>query len=56
LAEALKNAFDLEVELISGARGEFSVWFKEKMICQKTISGYPSVEEIIELLRKELDT
>ena len=40
--------------LKSSEEGEFSVWHKKQLICKKTLSGYPSPEEVISLLKEAL--
>ena len=55
MADALKKEFDLDaVTLISGARGEFSVWYGETMLAKKSFRGFPTVEDVSHALRSAL--
>ena len=55
MADALKQEFGLrEVELISGRRGEFSVWLGESLLAEKDFSGFPTDEDAVQALRSAL--
>jgi len=55
MADTLKNEFDLdEVDLISGRRGEFSVWIDETLLAEKDYFGFPSDEDVVRALKAVL--
>lgn len=56
MADALKNEFDAicEVALISGRRGEFTVWLGDTLIAKKDYDGFPSPEAVIAAMRAAL--
>ena len=55
MADALKQEFDLDaVTLVSGARGEFSVWLGETMLVKKSFRGFPTSEDTAQALRAAL--
>lgn len=55
MAAALKTEFELdEVTLVSGSRGEFSVWLGETLLTKKDYSGFPTAEDAITALRSAL--
>jgi hypothetical protein len=55
VADALKREFDLDdVELISGRRGEFTVWLGEKLLVKKDYDGFPSPEQAVAAMRAAL--
>jgi hypothetical protein len=53
VADAIKAAFEdiNEVELISGRRGEFTVWLGKKLLAKKSMRGFPTPEQVITALR-----
>ena len=55
LAENIKKELGTDVKLESGDRGEFSVWYKKQLVCQKTIDGYPPPEDVVVLLKEILE-
>ena len=55
MADALKAEFGFEhVELISGKRGEFTVWLDEQCIARKSFSGFPSEAEALKSMKEAL--
>ena len=55
MADALKSKFNLDsVELISGGRGEFTVWLDEQVIAKKDYNGFPTNEDAVEDMTKAL--
>ena len=53
MADALKKEFNLtDVELISGGRGEFTVWLGEELLVKKSFSGFPTPEDAIAAMKK----
>lgn len=56
MADALKNEFDAldDVELISGKRGEFTVWLGERLLAKKDYDGFPTPEAVIAAMREAL--
>jgi hypothetical protein len=47
---------DLRVlaEIVEGKRGEFTVWVSERKVAEKTQSGFPSDDEIVEAVKAAL--
>ena len=55
MADILKNEFDLdEVALISGRRGEFTIWLDETLLAEKDYFGFPSEEDVVRALKAVL--
>lgn len=42
MAAAIKQKTGLDVQLVEGARGEFTVWVGEKIVARKDANGFPS--------------
>jgi hypothetical protein len=41
-------------EVVEGARGEFTVWVGDKQVAQKTADGFPSEQEALIAVQREL--
>lgn len=56
MADALKNEFDTinDVALISGKRGEFTVWLGDTLLARKDYNGFPAPEDVVAAMRKAL--
>lgn len=55
MADLIKNALCLDsVELVSGHRGEFSVWVGERCVARKSADGYPVENDVLEAVREAL--
>lgn len=55
MADLLKNSLCLDhVELVSGHRGEFSVWVGETCVARKNADGYPAENDVVEAVREAL--
>ena len=44
---------DLPIEIISGEKGEFTVWFNDEIIAQKKLT-FPSFPAIVEEIKRRL--
>jgi hypothetical protein len=53
VADAIKAAFEdiNEVELISGRRGEFTVWLGKTLLASKSMRGFPTPEQVVTTLQ-----
>lgn len=55
MAAAIKEALDVdEVELISGDRGEFSIWVGADCVARKSAQGYPDQASILAAVSRAL--
>ena len=54
MAVLIKGDIGIDVELIEGARGEFTVWVGEKRVAQKDANGFPSEDEALAAVRQAL--
>ena len=55
MAALIKEKLNLETDLESGARGEFTVWVDGKKIAEKSRSGFPAEPAIIDLIKKAVE-
>jgi hypothetical protein len=56
VAELLKVELGInEVALVSGGRGEFSVWVAETMVAQKNGLEFPDEQQVLAAVRAALD-
>ena len=56
MAAAITEATSAEVDVVEGARGEFSVRVGERVVAQKSPRGFPSDAEIVAEVRAALET
>jgi hypothetical protein len=56
VAETLKEELGLEAELISGARGEFTVRVGGEVVIGKTADEFPSPSDCVNAVREHLNT
>jgi predicted Rdx family selenoprotein len=54
VADLLKKELDVEVELVPGDRGEFTVWANDKVVAKKGWLGFPDDEKVLVAVREEL--
>lgn len=55
MADLLTHSLGLDsVELVSGHRGEFSVWVGERCVARKNSDGYPDENVVLETVREAL--
>ncbi len=54
MAEEITLVTGIDVELISGSRGEFTVWVNDLCVSKKGPLGYPSPESAAEAVRLAL--
>lgn len=47
MAAAITTATGVPVDLVSGDRGEFSVWVGDRVVSKKTIDGFPEPAEAV---------
>jgi hypothetical protein len=43
----IKSAIGLDSVLMSGARGEFSVWVGDERVATKDANGFPSEQDVL---------
>jgi hypothetical protein len=55
VAGLLKEAFDLEVDLIPGNRGEFTVWLDGREVVTKTGDDFPPEHDIESAVHQALE-
>ncbi len=56
MAEALKEELNVNVALISGKRGEFTVRVGPAIVIDKTDDDFPSPTDCVEAVRNHLDS
>ncbi|MFT5685997.1 MAG: hypothetical protein ACI8RZ_006952 [Myxococcota bacterium] len=57
MADTLKSEFGLDtVNLISGGRGEFTLWLGEKLLAKKDYDGFPTEDDAVKAMRAALNT
>jgi hypothetical protein len=54
VAAAIKDATGVDVNVVEGARGEFSVRVGERIVAAKSPRGFPADDEIVSLVRGAL--
>jgi len=54
VASALKQAFGVEPTLVSGGRGEFTVWLDGRKIADKVHGEFPTEAEVVAAARAAL--
>ena len=54
MAALIKQEIGIDVELIVGGRGEFTVWVGEETVAKKDASGFPADEEMVTAVRQAL--
>ena len=55
MAALIKEKLNLDADLESGGRGEFTVWVDGKKIAEKSRNGFPSEPAIIDLVRTAME-
>jgi hypothetical protein len=55
VAALITKATGAKVDIVEGARGEFSVRIDDKIIARKDSRGFPQEEEIVTAVRHALD-
>jgi hypothetical protein len=53
VAAQLKRDLNLDAEITAGRRGEFTVWVGERKVAEKTSSGFPADDAIVDAVRRE---
>lgn len=56
MAGLLKQEYDLDVDIIEGGRGEFTVWVDSKEVARKIGDDFPTDETCVEAVRQALAT
>ena len=54
MAAIIKVATGIELELVVGGRGEFTVWVGEETVAKKDASGFPGEAEAVAAVRRAL--
>ena len=55
MAALIKEKLNLDTDLESGSRGEFTVWLDGKKIAEKSRSGFPAEPAIIDLIKNAVE-
>jgi predicted Rdx family selenoprotein len=55
VAALIKDALGADAEVVPGGRGEFTVWVDDKKVAEKTRSGFPAENVLVETVRKALE-
>ena len=55
MADAITDALDIDVALLVGARGEFTVRVGEMIVAEKTLDGFPEVDACVTAVRAAID-
>lgn len=54
MAAFLKEKLGIEVQIIEGDRGEFTVWVGEQMVAKKGWIRFPSNDKVLTAVREAL--
>jgi len=54
VAALIKQEVGIEVKIIVGGRGEFTVWVGDEAVAKKDASGFPADEEVMRAVRRAL--
>ena len=54
VAEILQDEFKLDVDLVEGNRGEFTVWVDGNNVAKKIGDDFPPEEEVVTAVRKAI--
>jgi selenoprotein W-related protein len=54
VADRLRDELGIEAELIKGRNGVFEVRVDEDLVAKKTLSGFPTSEQVVESVRAVL--
>jgi hypothetical protein len=52
VAALIKTAIGLNPVLVTGSRGEFSVWVEDERIAAKDASGFPDDQDVLAAVRR----
>ena len=52
MAAQLKQDLGIESDLVIGRSGEFTVWVGDKMVAEKTWSGFPDPDDVVDAVRE----
>jgi len=53
VAARLERDLGLAAEIVEGRRGEFTVWVGDRLVAEKTSTGFPTDDDIVEAVRRE---
>ena len=51
MAGLLKAELNVDVSLVEGDRGEFTVWVDDQLVSKKGWRGFPSDEDVLQKVR-----
>jgi len=54
VAALVKDEMGVDVELVAGGRGEFTVWVDSKQVAAKDANGFPTDEDAVSAVRHAL--
>ena len=52
MAAQLKQELNVEAELKIGSSGEFTVWVDDRKVAEKTWSGFPDPDDVVDAVRE----
>lgn len=54
MAAAIEEATGRPVKLVSGNRGEFTVWVGDRKVAAKTFDGFPEIDDAVAAVKAAL--
>lgn len=54
MAALIKDDMGLDVELVEGGRGEFTVWVGEERVAGKDANGFPTDQDAVAAVQRAL--
>ena len=55
MAASIKDALQLETDVVEGARGEFSVWVDDVCVARKDQGGFPDDRNVVSAVRRAVE-
>ena len=56
MAALIRDATGAEVDVVEGARGEFSIRVGDRVVAEKSRTGFPTEADIVAAVRQALGT
>ena len=56
MAALIRDATGAEVDVVEGARGEFSIRVGDRVVAEKSRTGFPAEADIVAAVRQALGT
>jgi hypothetical protein len=54
VAALIQQHTGIEPELVEGGRGEFTAWVGDERVAQKSLTGFPSDDEVLTAVQQAL--